>query len=119
MRTREEMAAAAARVIADGAVPLGKLAKLVPADRGRDEERNPHVSTDALARWIVRGRGGVYLDGARLSGRGWCSSVAALARFSAQLAAAEAGEPPMGPCERERRAKAALAELDALRPGKR
>ncbi|HEY1191323.1 MAG TPA: hypothetical protein VGE74_27055, partial [Gemmata sp.] len=108
---RERLQEAAARVLADGPVPLCQLAKLVPEDR---PGRRGHVSAGALVRWITKGRSGVRLDGARLSGKGWCSSVAALARFSAELAAKELGEEPevSAPCERERRAKAACAELD-------
>ena len=113
--TREELEAAAARVIADGPLPLRVLAKRIPADRNG---RLGHISISSLTRWIKTGRGGINLDGARLAGKGWCSSVAALARFSAALTEAESSEEaqvPTAPCERERRAKAALAELDRLR----
>jgi hypothetical protein len=111
--TALDLEAAAARVIADGPVPLAKLAKRIPADR---DGKLGHISTAALVRWIERGRNGVRLDGARLSGKGWCSSLQALARFSAALAAAEQGEAAVAPpCERERRAQAALAELDRLK----
>jgi len=76
------------------------------------------VSTGALVRWIVEGRRGVRLDGIRLAGKGWCSSEAALARFAAALALAEAGgAAPAAPCDRERRARDACAELDRLRCG--
>lgn len=111
-RSREDLVAAASRVIADGAVPLSKLAKKVPPDR---QNRRGHVSTTTLVRWITEGRGGVYLDGARLAGKGWCSSEAALARFSAQMAARDRGGPaPPAPCEMERRGRAAVAEIEAL-----
>jgi hypothetical protein len=114
--TREHLEAAAARVIADGPVPLSKLARKVPADR---DGRLGHASAASLVRWITKGREGVHLDGARLSGKGWCSSIQALARFSTALALAETGGPAVAaPCERERRAAAACATLDRLRAGK-
>lgn len=110
MKTGSELEAAAARVIADGPVQLSKLARKVPADRAG---KAGHASIAALVRWIVFGRKGVYLDGARLTGKGWCSSEAALARFSAALTMAEVGgrPDPVPPCELERRAAAATAEL--------
>ncbi|VTT96517.1 unnamed protein product [Gemmataceae bacterium] len=110
MRTTSEWEAAAARVIADGPVQLSRLARRVPADR---RGKAGHASVGALVRWIVFGRKGVYLDGARLAGKGWSSSEAALARFSAALTAVEAGCRPeiTPPCELERRSAAAIAEL--------
>ena len=114
-RSKEDLVAAAARVIADGPLPLGRLARHVPADRAG---KTVHVSIASLIRWITDGRKGVYLDGARLAGKGWCSSLAALARFSADLALAETGQPgPVAPCERERRVAAACAEMDRIWTG--
>ncbi len=116
-RTRDELETAAARVIADGPVPLRRLARLIPCERGREART---ATSGALVRWITRGKRGVYLDGARLAGKGWCSSTAALARFSAAVAALELGEmiTVAGPTERDRRTRAADAELERLRTGR-
>lgn len=114
--TREDIEAVAARVIADGPVPIFRLSKLVPCSRERRGGAT-HASTSSLIRWIVHGKKGVRLDGVRLAGKGWCSSAAALARFSAALTALEFGEMPevTVPAERERRARAAADALERLR----
>jgi len=108
----EELEELAARIIAEGPVRVAEVARRCPADRGR----RGHVSADAVVRWIRHGRRGVRLEGCRLSGKGWCSSWPALARFSAALEAAAGGTAAVvAPQQRERRARGAAAELDALR----
>lgn len=113
-RTALDWQEAAQRVREDGPIPVSKAAKLVPAD-------NPHghASACTLVRWIVRGKRGVYLDGARLAGKTWWTSAGALERFWAALAARETWAVDE---QRERgtmrewqaRADAAGRELDEL-----
>lgn len=75
-RTREELEEAAKRVLSDGALPLAKLCKRIPVER---RGKWAHLSAGALSRWIIHGKRGAFLDGARLSGKGRFSSVAAQA----------------------------------------
>jgi hypothetical protein len=65
----------AARVRAEGPVSLDQACILIPA-------RNPrgHASPATLLRWIISGKGGVKLEGARVKGH-WHTSLAALQRF--------------------------------------
>ena len=51
-----------------GEVEQMRLSALVPAPEGG------RVSVRVMVRWIVAGKDGVHLDGAKLAGRGWCSS---------------------------------------------
>jgi hypothetical protein len=113
-RTADEWAAAAARIRADGPITVCKAAQLVPASN-----RHGYASASTLVRWIVHGKRGVKLDGARLTGKTWWTSEAALNRFWGDLAAREEGrrpEPGSGETvrQRESRAEAANRELAAL-----
>jgi hypothetical protein len=84
VRTKEELRAAAARVRAENPASIGKLCTKVPADT-----ESGHASPSSLARWIVKGKRGVFLDGARITGKTWWSSEAALERFFTDLATSE------------------------------
>jgi hypothetical protein len=64
-----EQAAAARRVIDEGAVSVHDLAAVVGA------------TAESLRRWIVEGKNGVHLDGLHRPGVGWMSSELAVARF--------------------------------------
>ena len=66
------------------------------------------VSTEAVGRWIVRGKGGRQLEGVRL-GKALFTSRAALIRFG-QVARAEAKPAGVDP----RRVAAAMARLRGL-----
>ncbi len=117
VRAREDLEAAAERVMAEGAEPLGRLAQRVPAARAGRGPRG-HASSYTLLRWVTRGRDGVFLDGVRMAGSGWYSSAKALVRFFAAITEAELlGAVPPKLREHERRAKAASEELDRLRRG--
>lgn len=113
-RPANELKEAAERVLKEGAMPLSEIAKKIPAAR---RGKLGHVSVGALTRWILEGKQGVYLDGARLTGPGWCSSLAAVARFSAQIAEKELGEriEIESPAERERRSKEEDRRLEELK----
>ena len=111
-RTRDELAAIAARIHEEGPLPVSKAAKDVPADN-----RRGHASASTLVKWIVAGKRGVRLEGTRISGKTWWTSRAALARFWGALAAVEEGRRVDGgetPREREARAEAADRELAEL-----
>lgn len=73
--------ASAKRLAREDLLPVAHAARLIPTgtDRG-------HASASALVRWIIAGKGGVYLDGVRL-GRGWLTSREALMRFAAGVSA--------------------------------
>lgn len=112
-RSRYEIELAVERVRADGPIPASQAARKVPANN-----RHGYASVDTVVRWITKGKRGVYLDGALLSGKGWWTSEAALARFFAALAAAAAPGPGllggMTVREWEARAEREGRELDAL-----
>lgn len=99
---------AVAQVLREGAKPVSDLAGMLPPERGK--RTNPQT----LVRWITRGKKGVRLEGYRGHGNGWFSSVDALSRFFARLS----GNVILSAsdAERERRAAAAMAELQAARP---
>lgn len=89
-----------------------EAAKLIPCHRGR----RTHASSHALNRWIVAGKGGVYLDGIK-AGRGWATTKQAILRFLAACSEVEANKPQMVTPEelndRERRMQEAKARLRA------
>src|SRR5690348_5243239 len=101
-RNPEDLAELADRIKAEGPLPVAKAAKLVPADN-----RRGHVGAGVLVRWIVHGKRGVRLEGARFSGKTWWTSAAALARFWGRLAAAETArqDAPRAETWREREAR--------------
>jgi len=70
--TRAEVAE---RVRAEGPVSLDQAAILIPARNARG-----HTSPATLLRWIINGKSGVRLEGARVKGK-WHTSLAALQRF--------------------------------------
>jgi hypothetical protein len=110
-RTANDLAEVAARLRAEGPLKVSVAAKLVPADN-----RRGHVGAGVLVRWIVAGKKGVRLDGARFSGKTWWTSVAALERFWGSLAAADVAQVvAAGSREtwREREAREAEAEREA------
>jgi len=80
--TIEERLATLHRIRADGPITIAEAAKFVPTSHGI-------ASPDTLWRWIVIGKRGVRLDGARLVGKTWWTSRQALDRFWDELAAAE------------------------------
>jgi hypothetical protein len=113
-RTAEEWQAAAVRVLEDGPITVSHAAKLVPAANSHG-----YASASSLVRWIVHGKRGVFLDGARITGKTWWTSKAALARFWAGLAAREAGRYPEPgtvetPKQRETRGQADMRALEAF-----
>jgi|SRR5262245_20271825 len=85
--TPDERRAASARIRADGPITIAAAAKFVPTSHGI-------ASPDTLWRWIVIGKRGVRLDGARLVGKTWWTSRQALERFWDELAAAEYRSKP-------------------------
>lgn len=110
MRTAVELAEVAARIRVEGPLKVSQAAKLVPADN-----RRGHVAADVLVRWIVHGKRGVRLEGARFSGKTWWTSEAALERFWGSLAAADQGRERGPTCrEVDREREAAEMEADAL-----
>jgi hypothetical protein len=64
-----EQAAAARRVIDEGAVSVHDLAAVVGA------------TAESLRRWIVEGKNGVHMDGFHRPQTGWMSSEEAVKRF--------------------------------------
>lgn len=89
----------------DELVPVGRLRRYAGG-----------AGPSALVRWIVTGKRGVTLDGTRGPGKTWLSTRSAVVRFSATLAAIQAGRPPVAepPAGRERRAADALERLRRL-----
>jgi hypothetical protein len=71
----------AARVKAEGPVPLTEAALLFRADTPTG-----HVGIKTLLRWIVGGKAGVRLEAARIKGQ-WFTSYAAAQRFKAATGA--------------------------------
>lgn len=111
-RTADELAEVAARIQAEGPLKVSRAAKLVPADN-----RRGHVGASVLVKWILAGKRGVRLEGARFSGKTWWTSAAALARFWGALAAADLGQGGSKTeswAERERREAAVEREADEL-----
>jgi hypothetical protein len=80
--------AIAARIQAEGPIPISEAAREVRAERGR----RGHVAAFTLLRWIVYGKRGVFLDGIQLSGETWYTSRPALLRFAAELSAKAVGD---------------------------
>lgn len=68
-RPASERAAAAARLAKERLFTLADLRDVAG------------VSREALQRWALEGRSGVYLDAVRHPEKGWCSSVEAVRRF--------------------------------------
>lgn len=104
----------AARIQAEGALPVSRAAKLVKTARGR----RGHVAEGTLIRWIIHGKSGVFLDGMLLAGETWYTSAKALERFAAQLSERVVGEVervrklmPMSDEERAMRNEIARARL--------
>ena len=75
-RPRVEIARSVLRLSKDG--PLIPVAELCFAASGDSLKA---VSPATLVRWIIRGKGGRYLDGIHNPSQGWLSSRAALERF--------------------------------------
>jgi hypothetical protein len=63
------------QVRSEGLVSLDEACFLFPVNN-----RRGHVSASTLMRWIVSGKKGVRLEGARKNGR-WHTSLAAVSRF--------------------------------------
>jgi len=70
--TRKETAE---RVRAEGPVPLDQACRLFPAPTPTG-----HASPATLMRWIISGKRGVHLEGARVKGH-WHTSYEACRRF--------------------------------------
>jgi hypothetical protein len=109
-----------ARVLAEDPQPVAKIAKDLPSPAGEG-----HLTPGIVVRWILKGKGGVFLDGYRGPGKSWWTSKAAVARFFAGLSSGTASKrstlPPPEPAgdlaDRQKRAAAAAAEIDRLRKG--
>jgi hypothetical protein len=107
------------RIREEGPLSATEAARRVPNARGR----HPHVSRSAVIRWILRGKYGVRLEATMLGGESWYTSQAALDRFFAAISArelerhGERSSVPALPLDRERRAAAAVRELERLRKG--
>ncbi len=116
MRPYRDWDAITKRIEAEGALTVCKASRTVPAAQGR------HASPTTLVRWIVHGRRGVLLDGARLNGKSWWTSVAAIKRFQAELAEVEAGamarpkETVIRVLKRQEAAHADLLRMVGMKP---
>jgi hypothetical protein len=64
-----------ARVRAEGPIRLDEVTHLFKADT-----RSGHVSLSTLLRWLIKGKRGVKLEGARIRGE-WHTSYQAVQRF--------------------------------------
>lgn len=106
--------AVAERVHGEKMMPVSRAAKLVPTNRGR----RGHASAEALVRWIINGKSGIYLDGVRCNGKTWWTSAEAIRRFMADLSRAGTGKPETArvdsPAQLRRRADAAMREMGML-----
>lgn len=83
-RSPEQWAAIAARIQQEGPISVCHAARLVPTAKGSK------ASPSTLVRWIIHGKKGVFLDGARLTSKNWWTSRAALERFWGELSDSEA-----------------------------
>lgn len=97
------------RVRSETVLSAAKAAKLIPSDRSR----RGHVSIDAIVKWILNGKRGVFLDGFKAGGKAWFTSKEAIDRFIAALSEVEAGRaaPTLAdasPSELQRRASKAM-----------
>ena len=103
--------AISSRLAREALLPIAQAARLIPTNRG---ERG-HTSASALCRWILHGKGGIYLDGVRMGG-GWLTSREALARFAAAISGQREPAPSIpSDTERARRAAAAMDRIRARR----
>ncbi len=98
----------ASRLAHEELIPISRAARLVPTERGR----RGHASASALCRWVLHGKGGVYLDAVRL-GNGWLTSREALARFAAAISGRSVPMPVVSGSERQRRSDAARERIRA------
>lgn len=95
------------RLIAEGLVSVGQVARKLPPGRG--ERRHPNTVT----RWVVRGKRGVRLEGFFGPDGTWWTSWQALARFFAALQPGGGDAPEARPDHA--RADAAAMRLRAMR----
>ncbi len=108
-RTRYDRQQAGHRVRSETPITLVAAGKLVKAPT-----KTGHVGGGTVSRWIRKGKSGVYLDAAKIVGKGLCTSEAALARFFAELDGQDVGGedvPRATVTEREGRARAAMERL--------
>lgn len=84
------------QLIAEGAQSVAAIARKLPPCRGK--KRAPHT----VVRWITEGRRGVRLEGFTGIGKGWFTSLPAVARFFSQLTAKRLRRPLPTPASEER-----------------
>jgi hypothetical protein len=115
--THRDWNAIAQRLAGEERLTVAQAAKLVPSNASR----RGYCSANALVKWIIVGKYGVYLDAVRAAGKTWWTSREALSRFMAavseaatakQCADADAGDAAGSVA---RRSRDAIRRLELLR----
>lgn len=102
---------AATRLLESGEhlITIAEAAGKLPRVRGAK------TSPATITRWIIIGKGGIRLDGVRLTGKTWWTSMAAIARFAAQMSERATVAVQVPPPPRQRRAAEEAGErIDAI-----